>query len=605
MFVRSVIGGSWGLKGLWILRLRGAKKEAEHQPTDGFGEYQKGRQIFFGEIWADLNEIRNNGQSSVFLERGDMVNRRDSMGSEDSQFRGWNSMDTFKELNPFDPVAKERTESRSCGDICRILFQRKRAFWKEKEYKKAEVSRTQSITISNTFLFLILLVNGFWLFCLFIMTQSQLIGKPESKKTAANVIKKLKISVPHFDNSELIKGYSRTLIGRCMNPSKQDVKLLISMLPKIWKVEDRVVGADLGLGRFQFDFEQEADIEECPLSTEAPEKKLESQEDSDVKHGERVASYKGVVINGNDREKYQENDRKDHQGKGKGKMYAEEDSKWVNVSEKRLGKNISSRGRYRGEERDSSFRSSFQGRARFAPQEERFSDSSSQGVRRERERSPRENFHYRERSTSRRSGTGRNERHEQTEQTNRLDHKEKEGSLGIRSTNAAEKKETNVELLPAEDSLDLANEVLEAMNLKEGVEGMEVDGEVVSEGGVQKTADAEDGFQDLTDEEGEVKGDGVIDSVTGGEPAGDKESKEEGESENGVVEGEMVKKQSTKKKAVKSGTVVAGCTTKKRMVQAMMLQGKRTAAKNSSNPDEGSKKMEEKGSLNPKPSSMK
>ncbi|KAG2331052.1 hypothetical protein Bca52824_002232 [Brassica carinata] len=547
------------------------------------------------------------------------------------------------------------------------------------------------------------------------MTQSQLIGKPESKKTAANVIKKLKISVPHFDNSELIKGYSRTLIGRCMNPSKQDVKLLITMLPKIWKVEDRVVGADLGLGRFQFDFEQEADIEEvlkiwqprvernypyeitfwvrvlgvplqlwaiptfeniggaigkvievdidygrvkvvvdgfknlvfetevefhggehyeadelpislryeklfgycracfslchdihkCPLSTEAPEKKLESQEDSDVKHGERVASYKGVVINGNDREKYQENDRKDHQGKGKGKMYAEEDSKWVNVSEKRLGKNISSRGRYRGEERDSSFKSSFRGRARFAPQEDRFSDSSSQGVRRERERSPRENFHYRERSTSRRSGTGRNERHEQTEQTNRLDHKEKEGSLGIRSTNAAEKKETNVELLPAEDSLDLANEVLEAMDLKEGVEGMEVDGEVVSEGGVQKTADAEDGFQDLTDEEGEVKGDGVIDSVTGGEPAGDKESKEEGESENGVVEGEMVKKQSTKKKAVKSGTVVAGCTTKKRMVQAMMLQGKRTAAKNSSNPDEGSKKMEEKGSLNPKPSSMK
>lgn len=267
------------------------------------------------------------------------------------------------------------------------------------------------------------------------------------------------------------------------------------------------------------------DIHKCPLSTEAPEKKLESQEDSDVKHGERVASYKGVVINGNDREKYQENDRKDHQGKGKGKMYAEEDSKWVNVSEKRLGKNISSRGRYRGEERDPSFRSSFRGRARFAPQEDRFSDSSSQGVRREREGSPRENFHYRERSTSRRSGTGRNERHEQTEQTNRLDHKEKEGSLGIRSTDAAEKKETNVELLPAEDSLDLANEVLEAMNLKEGVEGMEVDGEVVSEGGVQKTADAEDGFQDLTDEEGEVKGDGVIDSVTGGEPAGDKESK--------------------------------------------------------------------------------
>ncbi|KAL0750178.1 hypothetical protein Bca101_032181 [Brassica carinata] len=46
-----------------------------------------------------------------------------------------------------------------------------------------------------------------------------------------------------------------------MNPKQQNVKALIIMLPKIWKMEERVVGADLGLGCFQFDFDEEEDIE--------------------------------------------------------------------------------------------------------------------------------------------------------------------------------------------------------------------------------------------------------------------------------------------------------------------------------------------------------
>ncbi|XP_010510251.1 PREDICTED: uncharacterized protein LOC104786526 [Camelina sativa] len=47
-----------------------------------------------------------------------------------------------------------------------------------------------------------------------------------------------------------------------MNPAVQDMKALLFMLPRIWKMEERVVGADLGLGRFQFDFDQEDDIQE-------------------------------------------------------------------------------------------------------------------------------------------------------------------------------------------------------------------------------------------------------------------------------------------------------------------------------------------------------
>lgn len=72
----------------------------------------------------------------------------------------------------------------------------------------------------------------------------------------------LKISIPKFDNSNLISGYSKTLIGRCMNPPKQEMKSLLYHLPRIWNVEEKVVGADLGLGRFQFDFQEEDDIVE-------------------------------------------------------------------------------------------------------------------------------------------------------------------------------------------------------------------------------------------------------------------------------------------------------------------------------------------------------
>lgn len=86
-------------------------------------------------------------------------------------------------------------------------------------------------------------------------------GNSGEMKEGENARKRLKISVPHFDNSALIKTYSKTLIGRCMNPPAQDMKALIQNVPKIWKLEDRVVGKDLGFGKFQFDFETEEDIE--------------------------------------------------------------------------------------------------------------------------------------------------------------------------------------------------------------------------------------------------------------------------------------------------------------------------------------------------------
>ncbi|KAL0877121.1 hypothetical protein Bca101_026826 [Brassica carinata] len=90
------------------------------------------------------------------------------------------------------------------------------------------------------------------------MSQSHFIGK--AKGMEGNN-KRLKISVPHFDNMELIKGYAKTLIGRCMNPEEQEMKALVVNLPKVWKLENRAVGTDLGLGKFQFNFDEAEDME--------------------------------------------------------------------------------------------------------------------------------------------------------------------------------------------------------------------------------------------------------------------------------------------------------------------------------------------------------
>ncbi|KAG2282906.1 hypothetical protein Bca52824_054126 [Brassica carinata] len=93
------------------------------------------------------------------------------------------------------------------------------------------------------------------------MTQSLLLGNVGEVKNGESTRKRLKISVPHFDNLALIKTFSKTLIGRCMNPEEQEMKALIPNLSKIWKLEEKVVGTNLGFGKFQFDFEKEEDME--------------------------------------------------------------------------------------------------------------------------------------------------------------------------------------------------------------------------------------------------------------------------------------------------------------------------------------------------------
>ncbi|KAJ4889353.1 hypothetical protein Rs2_29101 [Raphanus sativus] len=93
------------------------------------------------------------------------------------------------------------------------------------------------------------------------MAQAQLMGTMGDSRNSEGTRKRLKITVAHFDNSDLIKSCSRILVGRCMNPPLQEMKALLTNLPKIWGLVDRVTGKDLGLGKFQFEFEKEEDIE--------------------------------------------------------------------------------------------------------------------------------------------------------------------------------------------------------------------------------------------------------------------------------------------------------------------------------------------------------
>lgn len=70
------------------------------------------------------------------------------------------------------------------------------------------------------------------------------------------------IRVPAFDNSDLIAKFKQTLIGRMFHSDGRSVEALLKHMPKrrIWDVEGRVRGTNLGNNRFHFDFDKEEDL---------------------------------------------------------------------------------------------------------------------------------------------------------------------------------------------------------------------------------------------------------------------------------------------------------------------------------------------------------
>lgn len=72
--------------------------------------------------------------------------------------------------------------------------------------------------------------------------------------------RKARVRVPEPANAYLLQKHSLTLIGRVTNPSIQKVWSLLPFFSEKWATESRPVGADLGQGMFQFQFEKEEDL---------------------------------------------------------------------------------------------------------------------------------------------------------------------------------------------------------------------------------------------------------------------------------------------------------------------------------------------------------
>lgn len=70
------------------------------------------------------------------------------------------------------------------------------------------------------------------------------------------------IKIPDCDLTAAAERFKQTLIGRMFHREGRSIDALISLLPKpkIWDIEGRVHGINLGNGRFQFDFDDEEDM---------------------------------------------------------------------------------------------------------------------------------------------------------------------------------------------------------------------------------------------------------------------------------------------------------------------------------------------------------
>ncbi|CAN6860194.1 unnamed protein product [Brassica oleracea] len=555
-----------------------------------------------------------------------------------------------------------------------------------------------------------------------VMSQSQLTGSSGDIKNGEGARKRLKISVPHFNNSDLIKGYSKTLIGRCMNPAEQNVKFLVGTLPKIWGLEEKVVGTDLGLGRFQFDFDAEEDIEtvlkmqpfhfdywmislvrwqprksknypseitfwikvlgvplefweaptfrsigdaigvtkevdldygrvqvvvdgykeltfettvdfkggeyyeeeeapvslqyeklfgfcktcfslchkmeKCPLTTVTTEKTVEIRDDAECGLNDRARSYKGVVINGNGGQQDRGREKREYQGKGKGEMFEETDSKWVRAAdrESKASNHKNHRNGHRGDEGNSRSRNSRREHTRTHHQDDRSRNTA--GTRGE--RVPRTEF--------------------QPEGLEESEIKEKEME---RSTQMEEKVPERTQ--PSQAFLDALMEtqgelskVLSNPSSGEqelGVENMDlgiVDGNNVETDGSMGLAEnyiedasfgnhesfGEDEVQMLAEEEIEEE---VKAQVVMPEALEEKKKLEDMDGKDGVA-GEVEKRQGVRKKVVKPSV---GAATSNKLKMAQLVTAKRVVAKPGIRHGDHSKQGEDKGTSGPKHDSAK
>ncbi|XP_013700325.1 uncharacterized protein LOC106404126 [Brassica napus] len=70
------------------------------------------------------------------------------------------------------------------------------------------------------------------------------------------------IQLVESEDSHVITEFRLSLIGKILNPKKQNVEKLIQYMINKWGMEDRVIANDLGTGKFLFTFTTEEDIKE-------------------------------------------------------------------------------------------------------------------------------------------------------------------------------------------------------------------------------------------------------------------------------------------------------------------------------------------------------
>ncbi|WZZ14688.1 hypothetical protein YC2023_107777 [Brassica napus] len=63
------------------------------------------------------------------------------------------------------------------------------------------------------------------------------------------------------DGSHTIREFRMSLIGKVLNPKKQNVEKLIKAMPTQWGLQDRITANDLGNGKFLLNFTSEVDIQ--------------------------------------------------------------------------------------------------------------------------------------------------------------------------------------------------------------------------------------------------------------------------------------------------------------------------------------------------------
>ncbi|KAF2564665.1 hypothetical protein F2Q70_00017696 [Brassica cretica] len=68
------------------------------------------------------------------------------------------------------------------------------------------------------------------------------------------------IKLSDHDDSQVINEYRMSLIGKVLNPKKQNVEKLVQTMPTQWGLQNRITSNELGNGKFLLNFTTEEDF---------------------------------------------------------------------------------------------------------------------------------------------------------------------------------------------------------------------------------------------------------------------------------------------------------------------------------------------------------